>query len=85
MLKASPALSLEPVLDESKQLLCVEHVELGVNAYAPTREGLLAELNEQLVMLRKEYAQASGDELDIPARQLKGALLSRFKEAVHAA
>ena len=81
----SPALSLEPTLDESKQLLCIEQVELGINVYASTREALLAELNEQLVMLWKEYAQASDDVLDTPARQLKKALLSRFKEAAHAA
>jgi len=84
-LKAVPALSFEPTLDESKQLLCIEHGELGIDVYAPTRETLLAELHEQLAMLWREYAQASDDELDAPARLLKQALRARFTEAAHAA
>lgn len=84
-LKAAPTLSFEPTLDESKQLLCIEHGELGIDVYAPTRETLLAELHGQLAMLWREYAQASDDELDAPARLLKQALRARFTEAVHAA
>ena len=84
-LKASPSLLLEPTLDESKQLLCVEHGELGLDVYATTREVLLAELREQLAMLWQEYALARDDELDAPARQLKQALLKRISEVPHAA
>ncbi|TBR13230.1 MAG: hypothetical protein EPO43_11380 [Rugosibacter sp.] len=84
-LKAAPTLSFEPTLDESKQLLCIEHGELGVAVYAPTRETLLAELHGQLAMLWREYAQASDDELDAPARLLKQALRTRFTEGAHAA
>jgi len=79
-----PTLTFEPTLDESKQLLCIEHGELGIDVYAPTRETLLAELHEQLAMLWQEYAQASDDELDAPARPLKQALRARFTQAVHA-
>lgn len=84
-LKASPALTFEPALDDSKQLLCIEQAELGIDVYATTREALLAGLHEQLAMLWQEYAQASDEELDASARQLKQALLSRFSEAPHAA
>ncbi|NOT67115.1 MAG: hypothetical protein HOP04_02090 [Methylophilaceae bacterium] len=84
-LKATSALSLEPTLDESKQLLCIEKNALGIDVYATTREALLAELQEQLAMLWQEYAQASDEELDAPARQLKQALLKRFSEVAHAA
>lgn len=84
-LKAAPALVLEPTLDESKQLLCIEHGELGIDVYATTRETLLVELNEQLGMLWQEYAQAPDYDLDAPARQLKESLLSRFTEVIHAA
>lgn len=84
-LKLAPALTLEPGLDESKQLLCIEHLELGIDVYAPTRELLLAELHEQLAMLWNEYAQASDDDLDTAARQLKATLLARMTEPAHAA
>ncbi len=84
-LKSSPTLALEPALDESKQFLCIEHGELGIDIYAPTRETLLAEMHQQLAMLWQEYAQASDDELDLPARRLKQALLTRFTEAARAA
>jgi hypothetical protein len=84
-LKAAPALTLEPTLDETKQLLCIEHGELGIDVYATTRETLLAELHEQLAMLWQEYAQAPDEELDAPARLLKQALLKRFSEVTHAA
>lgn len=84
-LKAVPALTLEPVLDETRQLLCIEQGELGIDVYATTREALLAELHEQLAMLWQEYAQAPDDDLDAPARLLKQALLARFTEAARAA
>ena len=79
-----PALSLETVLDETKQLLCIEQNELGIDVFAPTRESLLVELQEQIWMLWLEYATASDEELDAPARVLKQALLARFNEVSHA-
>lgn len=84
-LKAVPILILEPALDDTKQLMCIEHAELGIDVYANTREALLAELQEQLFMLWQEYAQAPDEELDVPARQLKQSLLKRFAEVTHAA
>jgi len=79
-LKAVPVLAIEPVLDETKQLLSLEQRDLGIDVYAPTREALLSELNEQLWMLWQEYAKANGDELDATAHALKRALLARFNE-----
>jgi hypothetical protein len=84
MLKAVPVLAIEPVLDETKQLLCIEQADLGIDVFATTREALLAELQEQLWMLWQEYAKATDDELHAPARALKYALLSRFNEVTHA-
>lgn len=84
-LKAATILSLELTLDDSKQLLCIEQPDLGIDVYATTREALLTELHEQLAMLWQEYAQASDEELDAPARQLKHTLLNRFSEVTHAA
>lgn len=84
-LKAVRALSLEPSLDETKQLLCIEHDGLALNVFAPTRETLLAELNEQIAMLWTEYALANDDTLDGVARQLKQALHAAFTEVRDAA
>ena len=84
-LKLSPPLSLQPTLDESKQLQCIENAELDINVFAPTRDALLTELNEHLAMLWTEYAQAADAELDAPARKLKQTLLARMSEVTHAA
>ena len=83
-LDARTPLALEPTLDDSKQLLCVEHADLGLCAFAQTREALANELAEQMAMLWREYAQANDTELDAPAQQLKQALLDRFVEVTHA-
>jgi hypothetical protein len=83
-LKASPALSFAPELDESKQLMCVEHAAFDVLVFATTREGLLAELHEHLSMLWREYAQANDDDLDPSAQLLKQSLLSRITEVTNA-
>ena len=84
-LKAVTSLSLEPVLDETKQLLCIEQADLGIDVFATTREAVLSELHEQIWMLWQEYAQARDDELDAPARLLKQSLLTRFREVTNAA
>ena len=84
-LRAVPALNLELRLDETKQLLCVEHGGLALDVFAPTREALLAALNEQIAMLWTEYARAEDDTLDSVARRLKQALLAAFTEVRDAA
>lgn len=84
-LKASIPLILEPIIDGSGQLLCIERDELGINVFAPTRKALLTELNEQLIMLWREYVLAEDDTLDAGARQLKQALLAAFAEIHDAA
>lgn len=81
-----PTLSLEPSLDDTKQLLCVVHDGgLAPDIFAPTREALLAEVNEQIAMLWSEYALATDYTLDSVARQLKRALLTAFTEVRDAA
>lgn len=84
-LKLSPPLVLQPTLDESKQLQCLDSAELDIHVFAPTRDALLTELHAYLAMLWIEYAQVSDSELDAPARQLKQALLARMSEVSHAA
>lgn len=84
-IQASPPLSVEPALDDTQQLLCVEQRDLGIDVFAPSRELLVVELNEQLAMLWREYALAPDTELDDKAKVLKQALLARFAEVSHAA
>ena len=84
-LKAISPVTLDVELDNTKQLLFVLHQDLGIDVFAPTRETLLAELQDQLVMLWNEYASATDDELDEPARQMKQSLLTHFAEVQRAA
>jgi hypothetical protein len=84
-LRVTPMLLLEPCLDESKQLLCIDYPEFEMAVFSATREGLLAELHEHLAMLWQEYALVTDSELDAPALQLKQALLVRLTEVAHAA
>jgi hypothetical protein len=83
-LNVSPALALEPKLDDTKQLLCVEDLEVGLDAFATSRDLLFVELNEQLAMLWREYALAPDAELTTRAIARKQALLGRFAEARNA-
>ncbi len=84
-LKARRTLGLEPNLDETKQLLCIEYEALALDVFAPTRDALLAELSEQIAMLWTEYALAEDDALDAVARRLKEELHAAFTEVRDAA
>jgi hypothetical protein len=84
-LLASPPLVLEVFSDDSKQLLCAEDQKLGISAFGHTREALLEELNNQVLMLWREYALASDTDLDGPAHSLKVALRHQFSEVADAA
>ena len=85
VLEIAPALVLEPIMDDSEQLLCVADKELGVDVFASTRESLLFEIAEQLDMLWQEYALADSDSLDAVALQRKAALQGRLTEIRNAA
>ena len=85
VLRVEPVLLLEPTLDDSKQLLCIEDHALDIDVCASTREALLTDLHVYLAMLWQEYAQAPDDALDAPARQLKQRLLALMTEVAHAA
>lgn len=85
VLKAKQSITLEPATDETKQLICVTHAELGIDAFARTRDALVSELNEQIGTLWHEYALADDAALDGIAIKLKQALRARFSEVVHGA
>ena len=85
VLEIAPPLVLQPTMDDSEQLLCVLDEQLGVDAFASTRETLVSEIAEQLDMLWHEYALAEDDALDPVALLRKCALQSRMREVKNAA
>ena len=85
VLKAKQSIILESATDETKQLICVTNAELGIDAFARTRDALVGELNEQIGMLWGEYALAADDDLDGVAIKMKHALLTAFSEVCRGA
>ena len=79
-LKFHRPLVLGPVLDETEQLIVLEHAELGIHVFAATRSELFEELTTQIGMLWAEYAKESPEELDAVARELRERLISQIQE-----
>jgi len=79
-LKAVQAIELQPFLDETKQLICLVDVDLGIDVYAETRHKLSQELDEQIAMLWREYVLVDDDVLDELALNLKKKLQISFVE-----
>ena len=73
-------LTLKPVLDDSEQLYTVEYPELGISAFAYTRQELTEEIEDDICYLWEEYALANDDELSDDALTLKNRLLSAIEE-----
>jgi predicted ATPase len=81
--RMTPPLELVPVLDEeSQQYLCVADSDLGLDAFALTRDHLFDDVQEQLCMLWREYALAPDEELDGAAIRLKARLHARMVECI---
>jgi hypothetical protein len=80
VLLADPPLMFTPSLDESQQYFCLVDPQLGVDVFAETRQKLLMELEAQMAMLWREYAQAPDEELDAVAMRLKAKLRAIFTE-----
>lgn len=79
-LVAVQPLRLVPYLDETLQYLCLEDSDLHIDVFAQTRQRLLPELTEQILMLWQEYARADDSDLDEIAIGLKKKLNNKFKE-----
>lgn len=73
-------LTLQPVLDDSEQLYTVEYPELGISAFAYTRQELTEEIEDDICYLWEEYALANDAELSEDALLLKHHLLSAIEE-----
>ena len=81
----SKPLELTLELDVTKQLYCLEKPELGVDAYASTRDQLDLELGEQVAFLWDTYAMAADEELTCAAIVVKQNLLAALREVPSAA
>lgn len=75
-LRFSQPLTLLPELDDTRELICLEHAGLGIGVFAPTRDLLEQELQDDLDVLWRNYALAEDDQLTQDARQLKKNLLA---------
>ncbi|ATQ75103.1 hypothetical protein CR152_11665 [Massilia violaceinigra] len=84
-LVARTPLSFKPMLDETRQFICLRDENLSINVFAETRQKLSVELDEQILMLWSEYALAADDTLDGVAQRLKRRLLDIFDGAENAA
>lgn len=79
-LHAKTPIVFEPLLNDSQQLICIEDQRLNIDVFAETREGLLDELSEQIMVMWIEYALADDELLEISAQHLKVELLDSFEE-----
>jgi hypothetical protein len=79
-----PPLKLEPALDdESGQLYVAADEELGIHAYAHTREQLAEEIAEQIAFNWDEYAKEAPEKLAKGALRIREIMLARVEE-IHA-
>jgi hypothetical protein len=69
--------------DESGSLYVASDEELGIHAYAETREQLAGEIAEQVAFNWDEYAQEAPDKLARGALRLREAMRARVEE-IHA-
>jgi len=75
-LRLREAVVLFPELDESQEYLILRDEVLGIDVFAPTREDLLGELEDDLKALWIEYALADPERLTPGARALRDAWLA---------
>lgn len=65
-------------------MLVAKFDQLGLDAYAETKEELSREVHEQLGVLWQAYALESDEKLTLGARKLKTGLLAKFREKTNA-
>jgi hypothetical protein len=85
-LRLKVPLLLTPELDEeTKQILVLEEPTIGLDVYAYTRDELIHEINEQVLMMWDEYVNISSvDDLALDAQQLREKLLEKIEEVENA-
>ena len=83
-LKFHKPLVLAPILDESEQLIVLEHSDLGIHVFAATRSELYDELTEYMGMLWIEYVKEDASKLDTMAVELRNNLMKQIEEVSRA-
>lgn len=82
MFEFRDTLCLDVAMDEeSGQLYVAEAPELGISAYAHTREELVEEIAEQIAFNWREYAECEPNLLAKGAQRLRDALLAHISAA----
>jgi hypothetical protein len=72
---------LTPIMDEeTKQILVLEEPQIDLYVFAYTREDLIHEINEQIVMMWDEYVNVEVDDLALDAQQLRKRLMETMEE-----
>jgi len=81
VLAFNPPLVLTPAMDEAtQQLYVVKDDQLGIHAFAYTREELKKDLQDQLFFLWDSYAKENDEVLSPAAKDLKQNLKDRIRE-----
>lgn len=76
-----PPLVLKPQLSDDQKNLVVVHDETAMYLVAPSREQLLSEINEEIVIIWNAYAKVDDDNvLTTEAQEIKYWLLNNIKE-----
>ena len=70
--------TFEVVLEDSGEYFVVEDEDLDLHVFADSRDGLAADLDEQLVVLWTEYALAAPSDLTDGAARLRATLLEQL-------
>lgn len=84
-LRLKVPLLLTPKMDEETlQLLVIEESQIGLHVFAYTRDELIHEINEQILMMWNEYVNVSVDDLALDARQLREKLVGKIEEVKNA-
>lgn len=71
---------LTPVLDDTEQLYVINYSELGLDAFAYTRQEITDDIKDDIIYLWEEYAKAEDNELSNDAKELKNKLLDSIEE-----
>ncbi len=80
-LRLKTPLFLTPEMDEeTKQLLVIEESQISLHVFAYTRNELIHEINQQLLMMWDEYLNVSIDELALDAQKLREILFEKIEE-----
>lgn len=77
--RSSRPLAIPVTLEFNERLFSYEDIELGINTYSETYEGLRDAILADLEVLWRQYADASDAELAPDAQSVKYALRSRFR------